>query len=196
MPSTNRSAIFLDKVGTIIEDVPYNVDPSLVRLTSGAVEGLRMLHASGHLLIVITNQSGVARGLFGEDSLLEVERRLKEMLAGISVPLAGFYYCPHHPEGTVSAYAIQCSCRKPGPELIMRAAHDHCIDLARSWFIGDTLSDVEAGRRAGCRTVLLDNGRETKPGVSLLRTPHYIVPDLAQAARVITELPTAVKGYL
>ncbi len=189
----NRPAIFLDKDGTVIEDVPYNIDPALIRLTKRAAEGLKMLHASGYLLFVITNQSGVARGLFVEGQLVEVERRLNDLLAEAGVPLAGFYYCPHHPEGTIPAYTIQCSCRKPGPELIMRAANKHCLDLARSWFIGDTLSDVEAGRRAGCRTVLLSNEPEITQGVPLLRTPHYIVPDLAQAARVITELPSAVK---
>ncbi len=112
--SIKQPAIFLDKDGTIIEDVPYNVDPSLIRLTRGAVEGLKNLHAGGYLLIVITNQSGVARGLFAETAMTAVEERLREILLEYGIPLAGFYYCPHHPSGTISAYAIQCSCRKPG----------------------------------------------------------------------------------
>lgn len=182
----SRPAVFLDKDGTVIEDVPYNVDPSLMRFTSGAAEGLSVLHRSGYLLIVITNQSGVARGLFGEESLREVEQQLKDMLAEINVPLTGFYYCPHHPDGIVPAYAIQCACRKPAHELVMRAAHDHRVDLACSWFVGDNLNDVEAGRRAGCRTVLIKGGHEIKSVISHLRTPHYIASDLAEAARAIT----------
>jgi len=188
----NRPAVFLDKDGTIIEDVPYNVDPSLMRFTSGAAQGLRMLHRSGYLLIVITNQSGVARGLFAEESLREVEQRLKYMLAEINVPLTGFYYCPHHPDGIIPAYSIQCACRKPAHDLVIRAAHDHRVDLARSWFVGDNLNDVEAGRRAGCRTVLIKVGHEIKSDVSPLRTPHYIAFDLAEAARVITTNSPAV----
>jgi len=191
-PLINHPTVFLDKDGTIIEDVPYNVDPSLMRFTSGAAEGLRMLHRSGYLLIVITNQSGVARGLFVEESLREVERQLKDMLAEINVPLTGFYYCPHHPEGTVPAYAIQCSCRKPAHDLVIRAAYDHRVDLARSWFVGDNLNDVEVGRRAGCCTVLIKGGHEIKSHVSTLRTPHYIASDLAEAARVITTNSPAV----
>lgn len=179
-------AVFLDKDGTLIEDVPYNVDPERIQLTRGAVEGLQLLHAAGYQLIVITNQSGIARGYFPESALVAVKERLHQLLAEVGVPLAGFYHCPHHPHGVVKELAIACSCRKPEPGLLLCAAADRGIDLAQSWFIGDILNDVEAGRRAGCRTILINNGNETEWELSPLRTPHYMVADLAEAAQVIT----------
>src|SRR4051794_39180301 len=106
-----RRAIFLDKDGTLIEDVPYNVDPGRIRLAEGAAEGLRSLHAAGFRLIVISNQSGVARGLFAEEALGGVRDRLRQLLADLGVPLDGFYYCPHHPDGAVSRYSMSCACR-------------------------------------------------------------------------------------
>lgn len=181
-------AVFLDKDGTLIEDVPYNVEPDKIQLTSGAVDGVRSLHAAGYKLFVISNQSGVARGYFPETALVAVEQHLREMLAAIGVPLAGFYYCPHHPDGIVSSYAISCNCRKPQPGLLRLAAAEHNIDLAQSWFIGDILHDVEAGRLAGCRTILIDNGNETEWQLSLDRLPHHIVADLTEAANVISAI--------
>jgi D,D-heptose 1,7-bisphosphate phosphatase len=179
-------AVFLDKDGTLVEDVPYNVDPELLQLTRGAVEGLHVLYTAGYRLIVITNQSGVARGYFPESALVTVEERVRQLLAEVGVQLAGFYYCPHHPDGVVPNYALACSCRKPEPGLLIRAADNYGIDLAQSWFIGDILNDVEAGCRAGCRTILIDNGNETEWQVSAQRLPDYVVADLAQAAQVIT----------
>src|SRR5438093_11179442 len=108
-------AVFLDKDGTLIEDVPYNVDPGQITLAPGAAEGAALLAEAGYALVVVSNQSGVARGLFKEDALIAVERRLRELLAVLDVPLAGFFYCPHHPQGKVPRYATVCSCRKPAP---------------------------------------------------------------------------------
>jgi D-glycero-D-manno-heptose 1,7-bisphosphate phosphatase len=179
-----QPAIFLDKDGTVVVDVPYNVDPSLLRLAPRAAEGLRRL-AKHFRLFIVSNQSGIAHGKFTERSLAIVERRLRDMLAEIGAPLAGFYYCPHHPEGEVTAYRQRCDCRKPQPGLLARAAAEHGIDTAQSWMIGDILDDVEAGRRAGCRTVLIDNGGETEWQLSDLRRPHHTVPDLAVAAGVV-----------
>jgi len=190
---TNR-AVFLDKDGTLVEDVPYNVNPDLMQLTPGAEEGLRSLHAAGYKLIIISNQSGIARGYFPEEALVAVEKRSHQMLAEMGVPLAGFYYCPHHPDGSVPNYSINCFCRKPEPGLILRAAREHDISLAQSWFIGDILNDVEAGQRAGCKTVLIDNGNETEWIFSPLRLPDYIATDLADAARLIEGKSEKVKG--
>ena len=183
MPKTK--AVFLDKDGTLIEDVPYNVDPDRMVLTPGAALGLSMLHRAGYQLVVITNQSGVARGYFPELAIAIVESHLRALLATMGVPLAGFYYCPHHPDGTVTPYAIACNCRKPAPGLLLQAAVDLDIDLAQSWFIGDILNDVEAGRIAGCRTILLNNGNETEWIFSPQRLPHYTVSHLVEAAQVI-----------
>ncbi len=175
-----------------MEDVPYNVDPDLIRLSRGAAEGLRILHASGFRLIVISNQSGVALGRFPESALGGVQARLEQLLAAAGVPLTGFYYCPHHPEGRLPAYARACDCRKPQPGLIERAARDHAIELESSWFVGDILDDVEAGRRAGCRTVLVDNGHETLWQRSPLRWPDLVAADLEDAAMQISA--TARRG--
>ncbi len=183
---TNK-AVFVDKDGTLIEDVPYNANPDLIELTARADIGVRSLHEAGYKLIIISNQSGVARGYFPESALLSVEAKLRYLLAEIGVPLTGFYYCPHHPDGS-SPYNQRCCCRKPEPGLIIRAAEHHRIDLTSSWFIGDILNDVEAGRRAGCQTVLIDNGNETEWMITSQRIPHYIATDLAQAAHFICKV--------
>lgn len=183
--SGNSRAVFLDKDGTVVDNVAYNVDPTRMTLAPGASDGLRVLQSAGYKLIVISNQSGVARGHFAEDALTTVHRRLRELLSTDGVTLDGFYYCPHHPDGEVDDYATACSCRKPEPGLVLRAAKDHGVDRSRSWLVGDILDDVEAGRRSGCRTVLVDNGSETEWVLSRDRRPHYIVRDLAEAARVI-----------
>jgi D,D-heptose 1,7-bisphosphate phosphatase len=184
----SRRAVFLDKDGTLIHNVPYNVDPAKIQFTQGAAIALQRLHAAHYDLIVITNQSGVARGYFPESALAAVEQRLHELFADVGVPLAGFYYCPHHPKGTVATYIVECDCRKPKPGLIYQAAQEHKIDLAQSWFIGDILHDVEAGRAAGCRTILLNNGNETEWELSPERLPHHLVTDLAEAARLIVAI--------
>jgi D-glycero-D-manno-heptose 1,7-bisphosphate phosphatase len=178
-------AIFLDKDGTLIDDVPYNVDPDRIRLAPGTADGLPRLHAAGYRLFVVSNQSGVARGLFAESALGGVETRLRTLLADLGVPLAGFFYCPHHPEGNVGHYAIACDCRKPAPGLILRAAREQGIDVGRSWLVGDILDDIEAGRRAGCRTVLIDNGNETEWVLTPGRRPDFRAADLAEAAHII-----------
>lgn len=187
-----QPAIFLDKDGTVVVDVPYNVDPSLLRLAPGAAEGLPRL-AQHYRLFIISNQSGIAHGKFDEAALTIVERRLGEMLAEIGAPLAGFYYCPHHPEGAVSAYRQYCDCRKPQPGLLVRATAEHGLDAAQSWMIGDILDDVEAGRRAACRTVLIDNGGETEWQLSEFRRPDYTAPDLSAAAEIILSAPREVR---
>jgi histidinol-phosphate phosphatase family protein len=185
--SRGDPAVFLDKDGTLVEDVPHNVDPDRIRLGRGAIAGLFALHAAGYRLVVVSNQCGVARGLFPESALRNVEGKLRDLLEDVGVPLAGFYYCPHHPEGNVAEYARACDCRKPAPGLLRRAAADLRVDCGTSWMIGDILDDVEAGRAAGCRTVLLDNGHETEWVRSLAREPDAIAPDLAAATRIILQ---------
>lgn len=175
-----HKAVFLDKDGTIVHDVPYNIDPSKIEFTPGCAEALLRLHEAGHHLIVISNQPGVAKGLFSLKELQSAERFLARRLASLGIPIKAFYYCPHHPEGVAA-----CGCRKPAPGLIEQAAREHDLDLAYSWMIGDILNDIEAGRRAGCRTILINNGNETEWVRSSFRTPDYTVSGLLEAADII-----------
>ena len=183
--AVRRDAVFLDKDGTLVENVPYNADPAKMLLAPGAAEGIRLLHQNGFRLFVVSNQSGVARGHFALDDLIRVEERLRALMAGAGAVLHGFYFCPHHPDGSVAEYSTRCDCRKPQPGMILNAARDHAVDLTRSWFVGDILDDVEAGRRAGCRTILIDNGNETEWQTSPDRTPHHVATDLIDAAQII-----------
>ena len=180
-------AVFLGKDGTLIPDIPYNVDPDKITLSEGAEIALRSLHTFGYKLIIISNQSGVARGYFPEIALAGVEQRLQELLG--EIPLTGFYYCPHHPSGSVIDYAIACDCRKPKSGLLLKAAQVHQIDLSRSWMIGDILNDIEAGHSAGCKTILIDNGNETEWIMSPQRSPDYTVSNLIEAANIIDHSP-------
>jgi D-glycero-D-manno-heptose 1,7-bisphosphate phosphatase len=182
-------AVFLDKDGTLLQNVPYNVEPRLMRLTDRAGEAVRLL-APHFRLVVISNQSGVAHGYFPENALAGVESRLRQLLAAHGVELGGFFYCPHHPQGKVAAYRIDCECRKPQAGMLVKAAAQLAVDLSRSWMIGDILDDVEAGRRAGCSTVLVDNGGETEWQTSEYRQPDFTCGDLYSAAEWILEHTT------
>lgn len=177
-----RKAVFLDKDGTLIVDVPYNINPALMVLSDHCLTGLARLQNEGYLLVVVSNQAGVARGYFAEPALKAVEQRLKEMLAAAGIHLSGFYYCPHHPDGTVKSLAIQCDCRKPAPGMLLKAAADLHIDLKASWMMGDILNDVEAGNRAGCKSILIDNGNETEWELNEFREPSIKVGNIDEAA--------------
>ena len=187
MAMTGRTirAVFLDKDGTLVENVPYNVDPTRIRLAPGAADALRTLASAGYLIVVVSNQSGVARGLFDVSRLAEVERTLDDLLSREGISLDGFYFCPHLPGGSVAPYAIACECRKPAPGMLFRAAEELGIDLDRSWMVGDILDDVEAGRAAGCRTVFVDVGNETEWVRSPARVPDHVALDLAVAVEAI-----------
>ena len=177
--------IFLDKDGTLLEDVPYNVNPALMRFAPGVASGLRRLSKLGLPLIVVSNQPGVALGLFEEQALERVQNRLARMFESVGAHLAGFYYCRHHPEGVVPHLSTLCTCRKPQAGMLLRAAEEHRIDLSVSWMIGDILNDVEAGRRAGCETILINNGNETEWLAGPLRAPHHLVDDFDEASKLI-----------
>jgi D-glycero-D-manno-heptose 1,7-bisphosphate phosphatase len=145
---------------------------------------LQRLKERGYLLVVITNQSGLARGLFRESDLTRMHHHLHHTLAARGVWLDGIYHCPHHPDGVVPHLAVECECRKPRPGMLRQAANDLGVDLSSSWFVGDILDDVEAGNRAGCRTVLVDLGTEAPPATSL-RCPTAAAADTAQALDLI-----------
>jgi D-glycero-D-manno-heptose 1,7-bisphosphate phosphatase len=180
-----KRAVFIDKDGTLIYDVPYNVDPERINLYPDAGRALRRLQQAGFRLLIISNQSGVAHGYFQENALEAVTNQLQQLLRPYGVYLDGFYYCPHYPGGRIPAYSVSCSCRKPQPGLLLQAAHEHDIDLEASWMIGDILNDVEAGNRAGCRTILLDNGHETEWRSGPYREPTHTVSNWTEAVELI-----------
>lgn len=186
-----RRAVFVDKDGTLVRNVPYNVDPARVEFTEGAMRGLSRLARAGFAIVVVTNQPGVALGRFDRAALDGLAHWMTERLADAGIPLTGFYACPHGPPAG-DASLPDCGCRKPAPGLLQRAAREHGLALGASWMIGDILDDVEAGQRAGCRTVLLDVGNETEWRISPLRTPTLRAHDLAHAAHAILRHEQAV----
>ena len=166
--------IVLDRDGTLVIDRRYLDDPDGLEFESGAIEGLRLLHRHGYRLLVITNQSGVGRGLFPLERVEAMNRRLRDMMEEIGVPLEGIYFCPHAP-------ADQCSCRKPAQGLLLRAASELHFDPAAAIVIGDQESDVEFGRRAGAATVLISR----EPPLKRFGKADFLAPDLLAAARAI-----------
>lgn len=178
-------AIFLDKDGALVDHPPHSTELRRITLHCGAGAGLRMLAGLDYRLFVVSNQDGVAHGQCEEGMVAQVRDRVADLLFRERLTLDGFYYCPHHPQGSVPRYRVACGCRKPQPGMLLRAAREHGIDLAQSWMIGDVLLDVEAGNRAGCRTVLIDNGNETAWRLGPRRIPSRIAPDLYTAAVLI-----------
>jgi D-glycero-D-manno-heptose 1,7-bisphosphate phosphatase len=180
-----HKAVFLDKDGTLIPDIPHNVDHFLITLSDKAVDGLRKLQSAGYKLIVVTNQSGIAKGLFKECDLIAVHRKIMSLLRLNGVLLDGFYYCPHDINGKVEPYNLPCDCRKPQPGMLLKAAEDHQLDLQKSWMIGDILNDVECGNRAGCKSILIDNKNETEWLEGPFRTPLYTANTINEACDLI-----------
>ncbi|MFC9057126.1 D-glycero-alpha-D-manno-heptose-1,7-bisphosphate 7-phosphatase [Streptomyces sp. NPDC057074] len=159
---TGRAAVFLDRDGTVTEPRHYPARPADLVLAPGVGPALRRLRRQGRLLVLVTNQSGLARGLFSPRTLDAMHRHLRTLLAAHDVHLDGIYVCPHHPDGTVDGLSFRCACRKPNAGLLVDAAGELDIDLASSWMVGDFASDVEAGRRAGCRTAWIGPAATTQ----------------------------------
>ena len=181
-----NKAVFIDKDGTLIKDIPYNVKPELIQLQPYAGEALYNLQSKNFKLIVISNQSGVARGYFKMEDLDVVSEAIRQLLKEDDVSIDAFYYCPYYKDGIIAEYSIDSDCRKPKPGLLLQAAREHNIDLSQSWMVGDILNDVEAGNTAGCKTVLVDTGYETEWLLNEKRKPNFIVKDLLQASLAIT----------
>ncbi|MFQ5882157.1 MAG: D-glycero-alpha-D-manno-heptose-1,7-bisphosphate 7-phosphatase [Candidatus Methylomirabilales bacterium] len=179
-------AVFLDRDGTISENPGYLTDPSELRLLPGAGKALRLLRDRGFHLAVISNQSGVARGLLTKAMVEQIHMRLETLLKAEGVRLTGTYYCPHHPEGH-PPYQQACRCRKPEGGLIERAAREHSLDLTRSYVVGDQQVDVELARRMGMPAILVLTGQGRLSLASGETKPDYIASDLGAAARWILQ---------
>jgi D-glycero-D-manno-heptose 1,7-bisphosphate phosphatase len=179
------TAVFLDRDGTIIEDTGYIGDPDRVRLLPGAAAAIRRLARAGHLVVVVSNQSGVARGLFDEKALSRVHARVEALLRTQGASLDGAYYCPYldGADAVVTQYRRDSELRKPKPGMLLQAARELGIDLSRSWMIGDSPADIEAGARAGCSTVLLCPNGSSAAAIDV--TPTHTAADLPEAAALI-----------
>jgi D-glycero-D-manno-heptose 1,7-bisphosphate phosphatase len=188
-----RKAVFLDRDGVLVVDRGLVTRPEEFDIMKGVPEALHVLKNAGYLLIVVTNQAVVARGLISERDLEELHRALQEMLSKRGAPpLDAVYSCPHHPSADLPGLRMVCECRKPRPGMLLKAAEEHSVELNLSHMIGDRFTDILAGRRAGCRTTLLETGAHLAPPIESGEVlsgeirPDYLEVDLLAAARRIT----------
>jgi D-glycero-D-manno-heptose 1,7-bisphosphate phosphatase len=179
-------AVFLDRDGTVIEEVGYLSDLKQLRLIPGAAASIKRLNEAGLKVVLVTNQSGVARGYFTEAFVSETHELLGKMLGLEDARLDGIYYCPHHPKAGDSPYMAACDCRKPGTGMLEQAARELGIDVKASFVVGDKWSDVELGQRAGAHSILVRSGyAPDDPGnarPARLSDPEFIAETLTEAA--------------
>jgi D-glycero-D-manno-heptose 1,7-bisphosphate phosphatase len=184
-----HAAVFLDRDGVLVEDRDLLVRAEDLRVLAGVAEALGRLKAAGFRLLVISNQAVVARGMIAEAAVVEIHREMSRLLELAGAPaLDGIYFCPHHPQATLPEYRVDCECRKPRHGSLLRAAREHDLDLAASFMVGDRITDVICGQRAGCRTVLLQSPANAaspiiglEPSDDVVR-PDYVCCDLKTAA--------------
>lgn len=173
-------AVFLDRDGTINEEVNYLCDTNNLKILPGVAEAIRMLNKNKYKVIIVTNQSAVARGLLTIEKLNKIHEKLLNLLSSKGAVIDAIYYCPHHP-------SENCECRKPKIGLILRASREHNIDLDKSYMIGDKLADIEAGKKAGCVTILVKTGygKEEINKINFEVQPDFIAEDLYEAVKII-----------
>jgi len=187
----SRRAIFMDRDGTLCEEVGYVNHLSRSRLLPRSLDAVRLANKAGFLAVVTTNQSGVARGLFGEGLVQAVHRQLAGWVEAAGAQLDAIYYCPHHPREGSLPYRRECDCRKPRPGMLLRAAREHDIDLGASYMVGDSLADLEAGAAAGASVVHVLTGYgqglvDHQPERFTVR-PAHTAADLLEAVRWIVQ---------
>lgn len=181
----SNKAIFLDRDDTLIEDLGYINHPDQVKLLNGVAEALIEFGAMGYKLIVVSNQSGIARGIVSEKALGEIHNRLKQLLAERGAQLDRIYYCPYHPDAVIARYRKESNWRKPNPGMLLAAADEMDIDLSWSWMIGNSSRDIEAGLQAGCKTILTNHAshyKQHKPGEP---NPDYRAVNIKEAVNII-----------
>jgi D-glycero-D-manno-heptose 1,7-bisphosphate phosphatase len=183
------AAIFLDRDGTLIEEVHYLSRVEDLRFLPGVPEALRSLQAAGFALVLLTNQSGVARGLLTEETLQELHAALTDRLASAGVRLDALHYCPHHPDYGPPHYRRSCTCRKPATGMMEAATARLRLDLSASWAVGDKWSDLEGPLRMGCRAILVRTGHGREQEALRAEAPVgvQVAEDLPEAARRILE---------
>jgi histidinol-phosphate phosphatase family protein len=181
-------AVFLDRDGVIIEDVGYLNECGRIKFLPRASEAIKLLNENGFKVIVVTNQSGVARGYFTEETVKEINRNICESLAKQGAFIDKIYYCPHHVEGTVSEYVKDCHCRKPSPGMIEEATREFGIDVENSFVVGDKFCDIEAGRRVGCKTILLASGSSLSKEEETTLMSTHVASDLYEAVKWLLKI--------
>ncbi|MBT3362716.1 MAG: D-glycero-beta-D-manno-heptose 1,7-bisphosphate 7-phosphatase [Chloroflexi bacterium] len=172
-----NKAVFLDRDGTMAEDVNYCSRPEDFELFPSTAQAIKLFSDMGFKVIVVTNQSGIARGYFTQDTLTEIHSKMTRELAKEGVRLDAIYYCPHHPDDN-------CECRKPKPKLILQAAKDFDLDLARSYMVGDFQSDIALGKAAGCKTMLIAK-EKSEVHKDWADQPDAIVCDLLEVVKIV-----------
>jgi D-glycero-D-manno-heptose 1,7-bisphosphate phosphatase len=185
-------AVFLDRDGTINEEVGYLDSLDKLKIIHGAYEAIRLINESGMKAVVISNQAGVARGLFTEDFVKTTNEHLQTALRQKRAYIDNFYYCPHHPTEGIGIYLQQCNCRKPAPGMLLQAAQDLNIDLTISYLVGDTFRDMEAAKKAGVKGVLVKTGYgqdflqdDGQDKATAENKPDFIAADILQAVKWI-----------
>lgn len=186
------SAVFLDRDGVLIEDTDLLTSCEQVRICEGIPQAIRALHKAGLFLVIVSNQTVVARGLATEEEVHEVHEYIQNLLYEASgVRIDCVYFCPHHPSATLPGYRVNCDCRKPRPGMLVQAARKHNLNLQTSFLVGDRITDIVAGARAGCRTVLVQTGKHEAPPIETVDPldesvqPDHICGNLRQAAEWI-----------
>ncbi len=179
-----NKAVFLDRDGTINEEVGYLDSLEQLRIFPAAFDAVRMINEAGMKVVVVTNQSGVARGFFDEDFVNSVHARINEIFREKGAFIDRFYYCPHHPTEGVGRYRISCDCRKPAPGMLIRASEELDIDLSSSYVVGDMAKDIEVANNVGARGILVRTGYGKNVVTSDIK-PAFIAEDILAAAEWI-----------
>jgi D-glycero-D-manno-heptose 1,7-bisphosphate phosphatase len=187
-----NTAVFFDRDGTLVHDPGYLNHPDQVQVVDGAAEALKEFQVLGYKTIVASNQSGVARGIVTVEMLERIHDRLRELLAAKGAALDAIYYCPYHPEGVVPEYTKESDWQKPKPGMLLAAAQEMDLDLTRSWMIGDSDRDVEAGRSAGCKTILISSAH-SDPGRRHESRPDFVAVNLREAVNIVKRHHRAVQ---
>jgi D-glycero-D-manno-heptose 1,7-bisphosphate phosphatase len=179
-------AVFVDRDGTLNDDPGYVNHPDQLKLLEGVPESLKALQELGYKVIVATNQSGVARGMITEEMLDRIHERLQELLSESGVSLDGIYCCPFHPEGVIPRFTKESDWRKPQPGMLLAAAREMELDLRKSWMVGDSERDMQAGRAAGCRTILI-RPAESDRGEAATGEPDHVAAHIREAVDIIKQ---------
>jgi D-glycero-D-manno-heptose 1,7-bisphosphate phosphatase len=182
-------AVFLDRDGVITKEPPYYAHKlSQLALLPKSADAIRLLNESGFLVVVACNQAGIARGYYREEDAILFNQEMKDNLAREGARIDAVYYCPHHPEARIARYRMNCSCRKPEPGMLTRAGKELGLNLKQSFMVGDKLSDVEAGKRAGCKTIMVRTGQGAEELKAKQIDCDYVANDLYDAVQHILRL--------